>query len=285
MFDMRAYIVSLIAVFLALAIGILLGTVVVDKGVLVEQQKSLVQKIQSQINELRQRNSELRDAAKQSTEFAERVFPEATANRLMGKNILLVVTSSTSAKVKKELVDTVTFAGANLSVATITSNTLERQEQRVLDQLVAYFPGENLAEKDYLQRVAQELAVDLTGEKEFAFASLLNSLNLIVVEGPWPNRPDSVVVIGEDVKGSNSFLTGFILPFVARLKEVNVSVVATELEDAESSHISRYRQAGAAATVDNVDTIYGKTALVYVLNGARGNFGTKRTADRLLPPL
>jgi hypothetical protein len=285
MFDMRAYIVSLIAVFLALAIGILLGTVVVDKGVLVEQQKSLVGKIQNQINELRQRNNELRDAVKRSDEFAARVFPDATANRLAGKHVLLVVTPGASARIKKELIDTIGFAGGNLSVMTITSSTLQLEDQRVRDQVVAYFPGEDMVQKGYLRRVAQELAVDLRGEKEFAFSGLLNSLNLIIVEGPWPSKPDTVVVMGDEAKNTNSFLTSFIIPFLGKLREVTIPVVVTELEGSEASQIPKYRQAGATATVDNVDTIYGKTALVYALNGASGNFGTKKTADRLLPPL
>jgi len=285
MFDMRAYVVSLIAVFLALAIGILLGTVVVDKGVLVEQQKSLLQNIQAQITELRQRNNELREQAKRSDEFATRVYSDVIANRLAGKNILLIVTPGASAKVKKELTDTISTAGGNLSVMAITSNTLEFEDQRVFNQIMAYFPGEDLVRQDYLRRIAQELAVDLNGEKEFSFSSLLSNLNLIVLEGAWPNKPDAVVVMGEEERKINNFLVNFVLPFAGKLKEMAVPVIITELENSETSYITKYKQAGAAATVDNIDTIYGKVALVYALNGSRGNFGTKKTADRLLPPL
>ena len=38
---------------------------------------------------------------------------------------------------------------------------------------------------------------------------------------------------------------------------------------------------GATATVDSVDLISGRVALVYGLNGTAGNYGVKATADRL----
>ena len=40
-----------------------------------------------------------------------------------------------------------------------------------------------------------------------------------------------------------------------------------------------------AASVDNVDQLAGKVALVLALDGADGNFGVKDTADSLLPDL
>ncbi len=39
------------------------------------------------------------------------------------------------------------------------------------------------------------------------------------------------------------------------------------------------------STVDDVDQAAGKVSLVYVLDGARGDFGTKDAAASLLPEL
>jgi len=52
-----------------------------------------------------------------------------------------------------------------------------------------------------------------------------------------------------------------------------------------TSSISFFTSNGATATVDSVDLISGRVALVYALNGTEGNYGVKATADRLLPAL
>jgi Copper transport outer membrane protein, MctB len=38
-------------------------------------------------------------------------------------------------------------------------------------------------------------------------------------------------------------------------------------------------------TVDSVDLVSGRVAMVFVLLGAEGNYGIKETADQLLPDL
>ena len=53
----------------------------------------------------------------------------------------------------------------------------------------------------------------------------------------------------------------------------------------QPSSISFFTSNGATATVDSVDLISGRVALVYALNGTEGNYGVKATADRLLPAL
>ena len=64
-----------------------------------------------------------------------------------------------------------------------------------------------------------------------------------------------------------------------------ISVVGVERSDADPSQIGFFKGAGTTATVDSVDLVSGRVALVYALNGSEGNYGVKATADRLLPRL
>ncbi|MDH7570657.1 MAG: copper transporter, partial [Armatimonadota bacterium] len=60
--------------------------------------------------------------------------------------------------------------------------------------------------------------------------------------------------------------------------------VACERSDCPVSltpHFARYH----LSTVDGVDTPLGKIALVYALAGRRGHYGTKPTAEKVLPDL
>ena len=64
-----------------------------------------------------------------------------------------------------------------------------------------------------------------------------------------------------------------------------IPVVGVERSDADPSQIGFFNSAGVTATVDSIDLISGRVALVYALNGSEGNYGIKPTADRLLPRL
>ena len=68
------------------------------------------------------------------------------------------------------------------------------------------------------------------------------------------------------------------------LRAAGVGVVGAEREDTEPSSIDYFDEQGLA-TVDNIEQLPGKVALVLALDGVEGNFGVKDTADSLLPDL
>ena len=59
-------------------------------------------------------------------------------------------------------------------------------------------------------------------------------------------------------------------------------VVGIERTATDPSQIGWYGDRGLPS-VDNVDQVAGRAALVFALNGADGAFGVKSTADALLP--
>jgi hypothetical protein len=63
-----------------------------------------------------------------------------------------------------------------------------------------------------------------------------------------------------------------------------VTIAGAERTTTDPSSIDFFAEHDAAS-VDNVDQLSGKVALVYVLAGALGEFGVKETADALLPDL
>jgi hypothetical protein len=61
-------------------------------------------------------------------------------------------------------------------------------------------------------------------------------------------------------------------------------VVGAERTDTEESSVELF-DSHDIPTVDNIDLVAGRVAMVSVLRGAEGNFGVKGTADELLPDL
>ncbi|MBC7344505.1 MAG: copper transporter, partial [Clostridia bacterium] len=71
--------------------------------------------------------------------------------------------------------------------------------------------------------------------------------------------------------------------YLARqLRQTGVLVIAVEKTDTIPSRISYYRNLGISS-VDNVDTVPGRLALVLLLEGSTGHYGIKPTASSLLP--
>jgi hypothetical protein len=90
---------------------------------------------------------------------------------------------------------------------------------------------------------------------------------------------------GRDAADTDRLEDGLIEGLRAGLRgAAGPSIVGVERSDAEESSVTFFDQR-ELSTVDNVDEVAGRVALVYVLCGAEGNFGTKDSADGLLPDL
>jgi hypothetical protein len=63
---------------------------------------------------------------------------------------------------------------------------------------------------------------------------------------------------------------------------LSVPIAGAETEDAKTSYMADYQKLGLA-TVDNIGEQAGLISIVYVLSGQPGNYGTKSTADALMP--
>jgi len=106
-----------------------------------------------------------------------------------------------------------------------------------------------------------------------AFDGQLGRLDALVVM-----RGDPSKLTPEQAKASSQFETGLL----DGVGKVGIPVVGVELSGTEPSQIPWY-QGKDLASVDDLDTTAGQAALVYALTGSHGAYGTKSTADSLLP--
>ena len=91
MLDIRYHVASLVAVFIALGVGILIGSTLVGGDVMIEQQQKMISQLESQFNELRQRESEMEERKRISRQvnpllrgIQQGVSPPLIKNRLSG---------------------------------------------------------------------------------------------------------------------------------------------------------------------------------------------------------
>ncbi len=118
-----------------------------------------------------------------------------------------------------------------------------------------------------LERVRTSLLSSYDGE--------LGKLDGLVVV-----RADPANMSEQDARSIAELNSGLIAGVAAE----GVPVVGVELTSTEPSQISWYKSENLAS-VDDLDTIAGRTALAFALSGDHGAYGVKSTADALLPPV
>src|ERR1700761_2661624 len=281
-YSARYHATSLIAVFLALAVGILIGAEF-GGDALTETRKNLENSLVGNLQDARSRVEDLDGELGHANEFDEKVYPVLTRDRLQGKQFALIAFGSLPSKITsavekalgptgasvvgvgvvREPVDTSGLANelANTRFAEIQTNPEEMTElgTGVGRQIVI---GGTLPEL-----VRGELFTHASGE----FAALDG---VIVVRdqpetmGPVPRSP------------ANQLETAMLKGMTA----THVPVVGVEATSTEPSSISFF-QSNGLSSVDNIDTTAGEVALVFALYGDEGSFGVKSSADRLLPDL
>jgi hypothetical protein len=99
---------------------------------------------------------------------------------------------------------------------------------------------------------------------------------------------DGLIVVREqpdDLNSAEQTATGRLeTGLIDGITSTRTTAVGAEATDTESSSISFF-QSRDISSVDDLDLVAGRVALVFSLLGAEGSFGVKDSADRLLPDL
>ncbi|MBM3496284.1 MAG: hypothetical protein FJX72_18475, partial [Armatimonadetes bacterium] len=112
----------------------------------------------------------------------------------------------------------------------------------------------------------------------------LTGARLIEPQGDYDRPVNAVVLIGGGRDETDRRWEAVDQPIIDELAEFGIVVVGVEPSDSVQSYIPAY-QAKSISTVDNVDTPIGRAAMVLLVSGERGSYGTRATArDGVVPP-
>jgi hypothetical protein len=89
MYNLRYHLASLMSVFFALALGLLLGGLLADRNP-ADAQDALVQNIERDISTTREQNAQLRTQAQESSDFAQVLTDDFISGRLDGLTVLVL---------------------------------------------------------------------------------------------------------------------------------------------------------------------------------------------------
>lgn len=279
-YSSRYHVASLAAVFVALAIGILIGAAF-GSDVLDDVGRDLEDSLRGDLEDANAEIARLEDDVAEQERFAETVYPALAAATLPERSVALVAFGGRPDAVRDDVEEALAPTGAELTQFAVVR---EPPDLGALADLRGAQEGEAERERRRVEAAVREAGTSLVEGGAFydeAREALLASFSGEVTP------VDGVVVVrqrpqldGPDEAASESLEKSFIEGLTAG----GVPVVGVERTDADPSSIGFFDSLGLT-TVDNVNDPAGRVALVYALRGAQGNFGVGEEADELVPGL
>lgn len=306
MINFRYHLVSLTAVFLALTVGLILGTAALN-GPAIEAMQSTTQSLRESNDQLRAENLELADQLDDDQAFAAAIAPDYLANQLTGKNILIVALPGADTTDIEGVTQMLGYAGATVSgsLSVLDEFFDPANADQLADLADTTTPATVTTPVTYdgVTAMSYVLAAVTTGEAAGATVEIapgdittvttaLNQLSMLTVETEPTGVADGVLILAgagspdSDAEDRNAGMVALTTAFAADDPTVYAATTATG--DGNPIATLRGDDVTTVATVDNVLLTQGQIAAVaaladFVNNGTVDHLGIGRGASGLLP--
>jgi hypothetical protein len=281
-YSARYHATSLIAVFIALAVGILIGAEF-GGDALTNTRRNLEHSLVGNLQDARSRADELSAELNRSNEFGERVYPVLTRERLEGRRIAIVALGGLPGDVTGDVEDALGPTRAKLVGVGVVREPVDvsglagdlaktrfadlRQDPEALSEL-----GTGLGRQIVLGGTLPEV---VRGQLFSRASGTFGALDAVIVVRDQP-QDMGPVQRAKAAQLESALLSG--------MTATRIPIVGIETTTTEPSSVSFF-QSNDLASVDDVDLTAGQLAMVFAMLGAEGSFGVKGSADRLLPDL
>lgn len=312
MINLRYHIVSLVAVFLALALGMVVGGTVLNEGT-GRAQRAFSDLLRKTSQQTQAENTTLRGQLGHYQDFGGKVLPELAHDKLKGRSVVLVNTDRGDNGALGGVTAAVQAAGGTVGGRLTFSSdrvNLDAQDDRTrIGQLL----GLSSSDPDVLRTaMIEQFTARLTlpaklskGDQERPpdmITALSDAKFLADTDLPRPVRDGRevfpkagslFVIIGPTDGSTTPPPNSFLVPLADRLSARSSAPVAgVESQTGVSSWVQTLRGdkeiTQRVSSVDDVDAVYGQVALVdafalQLANQPPGQYGFKQGASGLLP--
>jgi hypothetical protein len=281
-YSARYHASSLIAVFLALAIGILIGAEF-GGDALTSTRRNIEHSLTGNLQDARERADELSAELGRANEFAERIYPVLVRDQLRGRRIGVIALGDLPGGTSSAVEDALGPTGARLVGVGVVREPLD------LHALAGDLARTRFADIRSNPDTLTELGTGV-GRQLVRGGTLLERVRGHLFSRASGNFGDldGVIVVRQQpeemgpVQHANAGRLEAAL--VSGITGTRVPGVGVEVTTAEPSSVSFFT-GNDLASVDDIDLSAGRVAAVFALLGAEGSFGIKGSADRLLPDL
>lgn len=298
MFDLRYHIASLAAVFVALAVGIVIGVAIVSSDDVSRATEAVTkQKIGALEKQLEAANTRAKDTAeaKQAVDaLMDEAYPALMAERCLDRSFGIVFLGEIDPAVRNEIEETLGDAGSaeppRVVALELPVDPDALAQTLADDPLLAAYAGDGRL-GDLGEALGRELvegaeggtwdtlSSDLVSQRT---GSIADPVDGVVVVRRWvpeePTDPDATSAVQSSEQLVNGLLAG--------MSGTGAAVVGVEATDADPTAVPFFRERGVS-TVNDVEALAGHVALATVLCGGEpGNYGVGDGApDGVVPPI
>jgi hypothetical protein len=297
----RYHLVSIIAVFLALALGILVGTTGLN-GAILSDLKKQVRTLRGETSSLRASNDALTTVANNDEKFASTYMKPILAGRLTGRTVAVISAPGTSSKIKSGANAALTAAGAKVvTQIQLSPNFIDPARASDISSLLTTAPlpfGFQLPNtSDASVQAGAVLGYVLSGKgKATDLGQALGSfsgLHMLSVNDN-PQKATLAVVLSNGTFLKTDPRAKAMPSVVTEFHAYGIKmVVAGDTLSATQSGLTETVRADSTlsaslSSVDNADTSIGQIstalALAGLVLGQSGQYGTATGASSLFPP-
>lgn len=281
----RYHLASLVAVFLALGLGIVIGLALGNNRFLLSQQTVMVDRLAREMASIRAGEaslqntiSDLRNQLSFQDRFARAALPYTVRGQLMGRRVAIWVLSDLVGNDTLDAVSRVVkLAGA--SVTSITSALAPFSQLKGWENQAWAAEAEAGQQRFFLQALVHSLIY----AQPDPVVDYLVRQHAVTIRGDYKTAPDAVIILTGSLKEDRSHWDQIDQPLIQTLQSYQVPVVMGEPLSSTAILADRYGKMGVPA-VDNVDGVAGQAALVLALaSGQPGRYGQRGQARQLLP--
>jgi len=274
-FDFRYHALSLVAVFLALGIGIVLGSSLGDT-VVSQANKDVRSSLRSDLVDARTSEQQQKTLLAQRDSFIDASFARIAGGKLRNQHVALIADGPLPGDLQDQIRGAVKSAGG--TVDTLSRFDAQPDLATITQKLGPKIEGLGLA-PDATRAIGRRVGRALISGNRLA-RQLQNSFpdQFTGVYGP----ADAVVYYRTGDNRNDQAKT-FEAGLIEGVRSAGLPVVGVEQSTTNPTQIPFYIKS-AVSSVDSVDEPAGRIALVLALAGNEGNWGFKKTADAPLPP-
>jgi Copper transport outer membrane protein, MctB len=305
MISFRYYLITIVAIFLALGLGVLAGSTVLDQG-LVNSLQAQTNRLKTDLGDLRGRVNDLTFQVDKANEFSDAVVPIIARGRLVGRQVVVVTDQGgIDGGSSDHAIAALRAGGADIVTALRIDPRIGGSGTSARDGLAAALglpasTAPRTLDAKAASALAHRLAVGEQRPADDVLSRLEDSglVTQLIDAAPTAigGANQAIVVVHGGGETDLPHPSSFLLPLVDDLvRAEKMNVAATEALAAQPQFVEELRGSSAIGsnemvTVDNVDQGMGQVALVAGLQqlievDQGGAYGVKVNADDVTPPL
>lgn len=274
MIGFRYHVVSLTAVFLALAIGVIAGTTVI--------QRPFVQVLRNERNRITANNATLREQTSvlerqvaMWDRYGDAAFAPGVTGSLKGVTVVRVVLGSPRKGTLDRVDAALAAAGAGVGGAIVLTERSAVREERDREALGTALAVADRDQEDLWNTLGDRLATRLLApadpRREADVLRLLDDQGFLRLEdvtgGAFPPRRAVFLILSSGERNLGPDAAAFLLPFAARL--AGGRAVITEPLSAQDVAVEQLRAnveiRDSLGSIDHVDTSLGRYGMIAAL--------------------